>query len=1070
MSRYFLDKEARFVIEDYNNVFPFSNFLPALSGLWGIPLWAFYVNRSQGLVSFGVKDKNHSILEFLAANKAYQQASAIGFRTFVKLNGDSFHEPFRLNPGYPKKERIIVSSFDLSLREENYRLGLNFSVNYYTLPNMPFAALIRVLKLRNSSGKKKRLELLDGLPKLIPFGCRDIFLKYLPRTLEAWMKSEVKKISGREVALFKLTVDPKDAASTRYIEGTNFFYSFCRKGKNNPVPLHMIIDPQKIFSEDTSYNLPLGFLGDDFSCPRKQVLCGKTPSGFSYLKDWLLPGEIVTIYTMVGAVPRSEVLKNNLKFIDVNFLEKKKEENRNVVESIKENVLCLSSSREFNEYIRCTYLDNVLRGGYPYKFNKGKVYYLFSRKHGDLERDYNKFKFLPSYFSEGEANYRDINQNRRMDLFFNPAVYDKNIIYFMNFLRMDGYNPLVVQGEKLYFQDKKTIKKILKRNVLPFDKGIIPFMEKGFYLGQIFTFLEDKKIKLRDRDKFIDCLFEEARLEPQAKFGEGFWIDHWRYNLDLIEAFLYFYPGKIKELFLDTEFMFWDDEFRIKERKHRYVLKKNKIYQLNCLEESSEKKELINRRKKFKNFLRVDHGKGPIYKTNLVDKLMFLILNRIATLDFEGLGIEMEADKPGWCDSLNGLPALFGSSLCETLELKRACIFLKEVVQKMEDSGEKEIELTKELYLFFKKMEELIKLNGADKRKGRDFFFWKASNSVKENFRKKIFWGVEGKKISIPLLRLRDFLDKSVAKLDRGIKKAKDPKTGIHFTYFMYEIKDYRKHGSYIEPKKVDLKPLPLFLEAPVHILRVNKDVSLYEKVKRSPLFDKKLKMYRLNSSLSDIPLEVGRSRVFPRGWLENESIWLHMEYKYLLELLKNGLYKKFYDNLFKCGICFLNPQKYGRSILENSSFIVSSVHLDKDLWGKGFVARLSGATSEMLNIWILMCLGMNPFLLKDKKLYVNFSPILQGNLFTRKNLAVKLKDRILTLPPACFAFKIFSSTMVIYHNRRRKNTYSKDMRIKKIEISDGKEKTVLKHSLIAPPLSYRFREGKLKEIHVYFE
>ena len=29
-------------------------------------------------------------------------------------------------------------------------------------------------------------------------------------------------------------------------------------------------------------------------------------------------------------------------------------------------------------------------------------------------------------------------------------------------------------------------------------------------------------------------------------------------------------------------------------------------------------------------------------------------------------------------------------------------------------------------------------------------------------------------------------------------------------------------------------------------------------------------------------------------GWLENESIWLHMEYKYLLELIRNGMYEAF--------------------------------------------------------------------------------------------------------------------------------------------------------------------------------
>ena len=55
--------------------------------------------------------------------------------------------------------------------------------------------------------------------------------------------------------------------------------------------------------------------------------------------------------------------------------------------------------------------------------------------------------------------------------------------------------------------------------------------------------------------------------------------------------------------------------------------------------------------------------------------------------------------------------------------------------------------------------------------------------------------------------------------------------------------------------------------------------------------------MYKVNADLSKETVDIGRTRIFPRGWLENESIWLHMEYKFMLELLRCGLYKEFYDN-----------------------------------------------------------------------------------------------------------------------------------------------------------------------------
>lgn len=67
---------------------------------------------------------------------------------------------------------------------------------------------------------------------------------------------------------------------------------------------------------------------------------------------------------------------------------------------------------------------------------------------------------------------------------------------------------------------------------------------------------------------------------------------------------------------------------------------------------------------------------------------------------------------------------------------------------------------------------------------------------------------------------------------------------------------------------------------------------------KASPLYDSKLMMYTLSESLSEMGPEVGRMKAFSPGWLENQSIFLHMSYKFYLELLKAGLYKEFYEEI----------------------------------------------------------------------------------------------------------------------------------------------------------------------------
>lgn len=62
-------EEMKTVIEDYARKPVFASFLPGIAGLKGIPVWCLYVNRGQGIASFGTEDKDHSIMEFSPAHR-----------------------------------------------------------------------------------------------------------------------------------------------------------------------------------------------------------------------------------------------------------------------------------------------------------------------------------------------------------------------------------------------------------------------------------------------------------------------------------------------------------------------------------------------------------------------------------------------------------------------------------------------------------------------------------------------------------------------------------------------------------------------------------------------------------------------------------------------------------------------------------------------------------------------------------------------------------------------------------------------------------------------------------------
>src|ERR1700689_4144279 len=136
---YYLNDNGAFVIEDYQHAKLFSDFFPGVAGLYGIPMWAFCVNRGQAVSSFGIESKDKAILEFQPANKAYRLTSIQGFRTFLKIgNGKArkFYEPFGNSVVSPYKirQRMLITSHDLTIEEINSTLGLKVTVNYFTLP------------------------------------------------------------------------------------------------------------------------------------------------------------------------------------------------------------------------------------------------------------------------------------------------------------------------------------------------------------------------------------------------------------------------------------------------------------------------------------------------------------------------------------------------------------------------------------------------------------------------------------------------------------------------------------------------------------------------------------------------------------------------------------------------------------------------------------------------------------------------------------------------------------------------------------------------------------------------
>ena len=502
----------------------------------------------------------------------------------------------------------------------------------------------------------------------------------------------------------------------------------------------------------------------------------------------------------------------------------------------------------------------------------------------------------------------------------------------------------------------------------------------------------------------------------------------------------------------DEKFRSFESPVSVLPRKDKYVLtEEGQVRQIDTVYHDEEKIERLGIQPDGTNWVKDQNGN--VYQTSLYVKFLALVFNKFASLDPFGLGVMMDAEKPGWNDAMNGLPALFGSGMSETIELYRVIQFLFSV-----SHHATEVTVPVELEAFFTELQAVVK------EELDEFAYFNRVQDIREKYRSTIRFGVSGEEKSIAIAEITQLLESFKEKLLDGMKRALEIGEGIMPTFLTYKAEEYELTGNKhpqnglptVHVTKWSVNPLPHFLEAPARPLKLlkatDKAKELHTLVKGSPLFDTKLNMYLTSVPLDDESIEIGRIRAFTAGWLERESCFMHMEYKYLLGLLKSGLYDDFFNEIQNCLPPFMDPNVYGRSILENSSFIVSSRNPNANNHGRGFVARLTGTTSEMLSMWILMMTGPKLFRYENGELILQLKPIIHNDFFDENNEV---------------RFRLLNQTEVVYKNPSRKHTFGDDAvrPVRFTLVTSDNEEFVIDDSSIKGKYAEMVRNGEITNI-----
>ena len=182
-------------------------------------------------------------------------------------------------------------------------MGIKTEVSYFTLPEERVGALVRCVKITNTSDKAAEIEVLDGMPAVIPYGVMLGYCTDIMQTAKAWM--QVEEVDSK-VPFYRVRASMDDTAAVTAILGGNFAFA----AKADGSLLAPIVDPMLVFDYDCSMRKAIGFENHSLEelYATEQITMNQLPSAFFGTKESLKAGESVCIYELIGQVEKKEIL------------------------------------------------------------------------------------------------------------------------------------------------------------------------------------------------------------------------------------------------------------------------------------------------------------------------------------------------------------------------------------------------------------------------------------------------------------------------------------------------------------------------------------------------------------------------------------------------------------------------------------------------------------------------------------------------------------------------------------------------------------------------------------------
>ena len=811
-----IDGELFYKISNYDLMNPFFMSIVSDSDHW------MFISSNGGLTA-GRKNPDNALFPYYTDDVIHTSHEITGSKTILKVNLEDktyLWEPFSdfSKNNYEVKRNIYknIPGNKIIFEEINVDLNLQFK---YSWMNSEEYGFIKKSQLVNKSADNLKIEILDGIQNILPFGMYQKFQNEFSTLADGYKKNELLEPLG--IGIFSLSSIPSDKAEpSESLKATTVWSTGIKIEKQllSSRQLNIYRTGQDITNEN-----------DIKAAKGAYFIKSSINLDYNQSKDWLIVAELNQDLTSLAKIKNLLSKVGDAKNIVEEDIKKGTDNLIKIVASADGLQISndnLGTSRHFanvlfnnmrggifddsyqiakNDFIKFLQgtnklvfqrnsnfinrlnektslldLKKLLSEQNDRELTKLAFEYLpitFSRRHGDPSRPWNRFSIdIKNSRNERilnyQGNWRDLFQNWEALAISYPDYLVNMITKFLNASTADGYNPYRVS-----------------RN--------------GF-----------------------DWESPEADM-PWANIG--YWGDHQIiYLLKLLELAVKYDEKNITSLMTQNIFAYALVPYKIKSYKELLNDPQNTIDFDNDL----NKKIIENELKIGTDARFISKKDGSLYQVNLTEKLLVPLLAKLTNFIPHG-GIWLNTQRPEWNDANNALVGS-GVSMVTLYYIKRYVSFCIELFSNYDGHN---VSISEEVFVWLSEINTLFKsheqilINGITDKDRKTIL--DGLGVAGEKYRAKIYSdGFSQKEISVELNNLLDFFNIVNKYIDDTITVNRRS-DGLYHSYNLMSI---------INDDKINITHLYEMLEGQVAVLSsgllsIQDSLKLLKSLKSSKLY-----------------------------------------------------------------------------------------------------------------------------------------------------------------------------------------------------------------------------------------